>query len=152
MVSRTLVVDEAQNQTWDSAKPLALAKICRISSSPASRDTPTSPSRTMALPIGGQLNRFKRQYIQLLDPGLLDWPRANSLKDPDVQAWMYRNLFSIDALRFHPPERYQLRVLKQLTSTIEQAIVDPEEDVCLFPFVRWANAKLAPLLAIYNIY
>lgn len=136
MVSSALVVDEAQNQTWDSAKPLALAKICRFSRSPASRDIPTSPPRSMALSIERQLNRFKRQYIQLLDPGLLDWPQAESLRDPDVQAWMYCNLFSIDALRFCPPERYQLRVLKQLTSMIEQAIADPEEDVCLFPFVR----------------
>lgn len=97
------------------------------------------------------MNRFKRQYIQLLDPGLLDWPQANSLKDPDVQLWMYRNLFSIDALRFHPPKRYQLRVLKQLTSMIEQAIDDPEEDVCLISFVRWANANFAPLLYILHL-
>jgi len=76
-----------------------------------------------------QLERFRGQYFQLLELELLDWPQARFLKSADVQEWMYRNLFDRDALQYPPPERYQLRVLKQLVPRIEQAIDDPDEDV-----------------------
>jgi hypothetical protein len=76
-----------------------------------------------------QLLLFSRQYFQLFEPDFLAWPPAQLLRDPNAQAWLYRNLFSTDNNKYLPPERYQVRVLKSLVSKIEQAIQDPEEDV-----------------------
>ena len=77
-----------------------------------------------------QLLLFRRQYLQLFEPDFLAWPPKQLLRDPDVQAWIYNNLFDSDKNLYLPPERYQLRVLKPLASKLEQAIEDPEEDVC----------------------
>jgi hypothetical protein len=76
-----------------------------------------------------QLTLFRRQYFQLFEPDFLAWPPEQLLRDPDVQAWVYRNLFSVEKNRYLPPQRYQVRVLKPLVGKIEQAIKDPEEDV-----------------------
>lgn len=74
-----------------------------------------------------QLRLFRRQYLQLLDLQHLNWPADEHLRRGQVQEWLYEHCFSGDG--FLPPERYQLRVLKQLMGRIERAVVDPEEDV-----------------------
>ena len=79
--------------------------------------------------MDSQLLLFRRQYFQLFEPDFLAWPPEQLLRDPSVQAWLYRNLFSSDKSRYLPPERYQVRVLKSLVAKVEQAIEDPEEDV-----------------------
>ncbi len=76
-----------------------------------------------------QLLLFRRQYVQLFEPDFLAWPPKQLLKDPDVQAWIYENLFNAEKNVYLPSERYQLRVVKPLAARIEQAIDDPEEDV-----------------------
>ena len=76
-----------------------------------------------------QLQLFRRQYLQLFEPDFLSWPPKQLLRDADVQAWLFKNLFDQERNPRLPSERYQLRVLKPLLAKIEQAIEDPEEDV-----------------------
>lgn len=76
-----------------------------------------------------QLVLFRRQYLQLFEPDFLAWPPKQLLRDADVQAWLYANLFNSNKNPRLPPGRYQLRVLKPLVKKIEQSIEDPEEDV-----------------------
>jgi hypothetical protein len=80
-------------------------------------------------PIISQLRVLQRQYFQLVEPHQLRWPEGAALKQPDVQAWMFREMFDADHVKSPPPDRYQLRVFKLLVSKLEAAIVDPEEDV-----------------------
>ncbi|KAF4980463.1 hypothetical protein FZEAL_3536 [Fusarium zealandicum] len=72
-----------------------------------------------------QVDRFCHQYLQL-EPDL-DYPEASLLKTSLVQDTLYERLFSDEAIQYGPPPRYQLRVLKQLTSRIEASIDDWEE-------------------------
>lgn len=76
-----------------------------------------------------QIVLFRRQYLQLFEADFLAWPPKQLLRDPDVQAWLYKNLFNTDEHSRLPSDRYQLRVLKPLLSKIEHSIEDPEEDV-----------------------
>lgn len=75
-----------------------------------------------------QLDRFCRQYLQLYSP--LEYPDAENLRDDTFQGCLYLRLFDERVLKFAPPQRYQLRVLKELTKRIEQSIQDWEEEVC----------------------
>lgn len=77
-----------------------------------------------------QLKLFCRQYLQLLDVQQITWPSSEYLRKANVQEWIYNKCFRDDE-DVLPPERYRLRVLKSLLSKIENAIVDPEEDVRL---------------------
>lgn len=76
-----------------------------------------------------QLQVLQRQYFQLVEPQNLSWPEEDSLRQPDIQAWMFREMFDSERIKSPPPDRYQLRVLKLLISKLERAIKDPEEDV-----------------------
>jgi hypothetical protein len=76
-----------------------------------------------------QLKVLQRQYFQLVEPHQLRWPDDVMLKHPDVQAWLFREMFDTEQIKSPPPDRYQLRVLKLLVSKLEGAIDDPEEDV-----------------------
>ena len=76
-----------------------------------------------------QIVLFSRQYRQLLDPDFLAWPPKQLLRDPDVQAWLFKNLFDAERKSGLPPPRYQMRVLKPLLNKIEQSIDEPNEDV-----------------------
>ncbi|XXG97892.1 hypothetical protein Hte_004208 [Hypoxylon texense] len=78
--------------------------------------------------IDPQLHLLRRQYLQLFEPDFLAWPPSKFLKGPDVQKWLYKNLFDPTRNSRLPPERYQMRVLKQLVNRIEKAIEDPDED------------------------
>lgn len=73
-----------------------------------------------------QLERFCNQYLQLDD---LDYPEAGNLCNDIFQEKIYSRLFADNNLLYKPPERYQLRVLKELTKRIEEGIVDWDEDV-----------------------
>lgn len=76
-----------------------------------------------------RIELLRRQYLQLLEPGLLAIPGPEMLRRPDVQRQLYEKMFHSENLMFVPDSRYQLRVLKGLVSRIEDAISDPEEDV-----------------------
>lgn len=72
---------------------------------------------------------FRRQYLQLLELNLLTIPDPKILIRPDVQRQLYEKMFKSENVMFAPNRRYQLRVLKELVTRIENAISDPEEDV-----------------------
>lgn len=78
-----------------------------------------------------QLRILQRQYFQLVEPHLLRWPDDATLKVPEVQSWLFINLFDTDRIASPPPDRYQHRVLKVLISKLEASINDTEEDVWL---------------------
>jgi hypothetical protein len=85
------------------------------------------------MPLTGQesdrMELLRRQYLQLLEPELLAIPGPEMLRRPDVQRQLYKKMFHSESLVFVPNRRYQLRVLKELVTRIENAISDPEEDV-----------------------
>ncbi|KAI1407117.1 FAM86A protein [Hypoxylon sp. FL1857] len=68
------------------------------------------------------INRFCRQYLQL--ERHLDYPSPVLLREADVQNTLYNTIFADGALAYPPPQRYQLRVLKQLMHKIEASIED----------------------------
>ncbi|KAH8687687.1 putative methyltransferase-domain-containing protein [Tricladium varicosporioides] len=69
-----------------------------------------------------QLNRFCRQYLQLQSD--LTYPDEQYLADEEFQATLHKTLFADDATQHPPPQRYRLRVLKELTERIEHSILD----------------------------
>lgn len=83
----------------------------------------------MTAPWTKQVDRFCRQYLQL-EPSL-DFPEPSVLKTSEVQDALYAKLFAENALQFGPPERYQLRVLKELMKRVEASIDDWEEYVSI---------------------
>lgn len=76
-----------------------------------------------------QLELLRRQYLQLWEPDKLTIPSMDIIRLPGVQASIFESMFEENNLRFAPPDRYKVRVLKRLVGMIERAIVDPEEDV-----------------------
>ena len=76
----------------------------------------------MDQPWLNQAQRFCRQYLQV-EPDL-DFPDADCLCLDHVQEFICRRAFIGDAADFGPPERYRLRVLKELVSRIESSIED----------------------------
>ena len=89
-----------------------------------------STQETMNAGSAWQVELLRRQYLQLIDPNELAIPCNEALRSPDLQGRIYNSMFNETSLRFSPPDRYKFRVLKELVAAIEQAIVDPEEDVC----------------------
>ena len=77
--------------------------------------------------------KLKRQYLQLVEPEQLDLPAPKTLRLQNVQQGIYNSLFRPSNVPYPPPDRYKFRVLKMLMGKLEQAIVDPEEDVG-FPY------------------
>ena len=77
------------------------------------------------------IDLFRRQYLQMVEPDQMAIPTSNVIKLPEVQSALFRNIFEEDCLPHAPSDRYKLRVLRTLVGTIEKAIEDPEEDVCL---------------------
>ncbi|KAL9097544.1 MAG: hypothetical protein Q9165_000440 [Trypethelium subeluteriae] len=82
---------------------------------------------TKSSPVAS-LSLFERQYFQLVEPKQLAWPVRDQLRLPEIQVWIHDHMFNTESLPYPPPDRYQLRVLKQLMSRIEEAIIDPNED------------------------
>lgn len=79
-----------------------------------------------------QLDRFCRQYLQLQLE--LDYPDDIHLRNDAFQQSLYARLFVENTISHAPPQRYQLRVLKELTKRIERSIQDWEEEVGRFFF------------------
>lgn len=75
---------------------------------------------------------MRRQYLQLLDPEQLTLPSKDLLRLPKTQAMIYDGMLDSSKLNYPPPDRYRYRVLKRLVKALEESILDPEEDVCLF--------------------
>ncbi|SPO06569.1 uncharacterized protein DNG_09259 [Cephalotrichum gorgonifer] len=73
----------------------------------------------------GSLARFIHQYLQL--EKTLDYPAADLLRQSWAQEALYESLFADGAVRFSPPPRYRLRVLKELLQRIEASIDDWDE-------------------------
>lgn len=73
---------------------------------------------------------LRRQYSQCLDPENLALPKPEILRLPETQKRIYEDLFDESRLKYPPPERYRFRVLKKILAALEEAIEDPEEDVC----------------------
>lgn len=72
---------------------------------------------------------LRRQYLQLLDPEQLRMPSMDLLRLSQTQADVYNGMFNESRVAFPPPDRYRFRVLKRLVKALEDAVVDPEEDV-----------------------
>ncbi|KAF5019547.1 hypothetical protein F66182_8440 [Fusarium sp. NRRL 66182] len=79
----------------------------------------------MSSPSTKQVDRFCHQYLQLQHE--LDYPEPALLKTSRVQDTLYERLFADGAVRYGPPPRFQLRVLKELMARIEASIDDWEE-------------------------
>jgi hypothetical protein len=71
---------------------------------------------------------FKRQVLQLVPLRDLRWPRNRDLTSLECQEWLYSSLFDNDSVKYLPPVRYQLQVLKELLSRIEET-VDSDQNV-----------------------
>ncbi|ETS81186.1 hypothetical protein PFICI_06188 [Pestalotiopsis fici W106-1] len=69
--------------------------------------------------------RFCRQYLQLENE--LDFPEPKLLREEHVQSAIFERLFADAATSYPPPPRYELRVLKDLMSKIEDSIEDWEQ-------------------------
>ena len=76
-----------------------------------------------------QAELMRRQYLQLVHPDHLSMPAIAALRLPEVQTLIYSTMFAESTHVHAPPRHYQYRVLKRLISRLEQAILDPEEDV-----------------------
>jgi hypothetical protein len=77
-----------------------------------------------------QLNLFRRQYLQLqID---ITYPDAECLRKDTLQQALLQEVFSDNAIIYQPPQRYQLRILKELIRRIEASITNWEEEVCNF--------------------
>ena len=74
-----------------------------------------------------------RQYLQLVDPDQLFIPEHETIRRPEIQAQIFESMFQEGCVLYPPPDRYKIRFLKKLVDSMEQAITDPEEDVC-FPY------------------
>ncbi|KAM3503808.1 hypothetical protein MY10362_003967 [Beauveria mimosiformis] len=76
-------------------------------------------------PWQASVDRFCHQYLQLeAEP---DLPPAEYLKLHDVQEDIYKGAFA-DSVRYAPPRRYQLRLLKALVAAIERSIDNWEQN------------------------
>lgn len=76
-----------------------------------------------------RLQRFKRQYFQLVEAKDLSWPSKDVLRAIESQTWLFHNLFDFNGITYMPPKRYGLRVLKHLLQLIQDSIQNPDEDV-----------------------
>lgn len=69
-----------------------------------------------------QVRRYCSQYLQL-EPSP-DLPEPHILREAPVQEAIFDRIFAEDAVRYGPPLRYQLRMLKELVARIEASIED----------------------------
>jgi hypothetical protein len=86
----------------------------------------------MAQDWPNQVDRFCRQYLQL-EPNP-DFPSSTHLPEARVQDAIYERVFAEGSLSHATPpapERYRLRILKELVGRIESSIQDWDEHVSL---------------------
>lgn len=69
-----------------------------------------------------QVDHFCNQYLQLEKD--LDYPQPSFLREQVVQQAIYARLFAPASLRYAPPDRYKIRVLKDLVKKVEGSIED----------------------------
>ena len=79
--------------------------------------------------MSDSIRTLAAKYFQLVDPPKLALPPGNVLVQPAVQQALYEHMFD-ETLTPLPPAPYRTRVLKLIIARIEEAITDPEEDVC----------------------
>ncbi|TLD16484.1 uncharacterized protein PgNI_00095 [Pyricularia grisea] len=72
-----------------------------------------------------EIDRFCWQYLQLEQR--LDYPPRELIRTEECQSQLFARLFAPGALPHPPPQRYQLRVLKELVGWIEASIEDWDE-------------------------
>jgi len=71
-----------------------------------------------------------RQYLQLVDIDQLTFPSKDLLRLPEIQGRIYDCMLDESKIVYSPPKRYRYRMLKRLMNVLEEAIIDPEQDVC----------------------
>ncbi|KHN94862.1 uncharacterized protein MAM_07281 [Metarhizium album ARSEF 1941] len=76
----------------------------------------------MDRPWSQEVDRFCYQYLQL--ESNLDWPRDEFLRLDEVQDAIYKRIFKAEASNVGPPDRYRIKILKELVFRIESAIDD----------------------------
>lgn len=81
---------------------------------------------------GSGLEKFKRQYLQMLNIKELEFPDGAFLKAEDVQHFLYKQLFADD----RSDSSYKIKVLRHVIESIEGAFTDPMEDVCKLALIR----------------
>lgn len=69
-----------------------------------------------------QVDRFCYQYQQLETN--LDYPQDEFLCLEEVQEDIYKRVFCDDVSNYGPPNRYRIKILKELLSRIESSIDD----------------------------
>jgi protein-lysine N-methyltransferase EEF2KMT len=79
-----------------------------------------------------ELNLFRRRYLQL-QVGVY-YPETKCLRQETFQQALFNEVFAESATEFHPPQRYRLRILKELFHRIETSISNWEEEVCTFRY------------------
>ena len=77
--------------------------------------------------MNSQVTRFCSQYLQL--ESVLDYPELTVLREETTQESIYQQLFGSNSPRYQPPQRYQLRVLKELMRRIENSVEDWDKHV-----------------------
>jgi hypothetical protein len=75
----------------------------------------------------GRVNRFCYQCLQLEQ--VLDYPEGEILRRPEAQDVIFHNVFSDETVRYGPPARYRVKVLKELVKRIEASIEDWDQHV-----------------------
>jgi len=76
-----------------------------------------------------QLNLFRRQYLQL--QVAIKYPDPQCLRQEIFQQCLQKGLFDEHAIEYQPPQRHQIRILKELIGRIEASITNWEEEVCI---------------------
>ncbi|KFY40266.1 hypothetical protein V494_03590 [Pseudogymnoascus sp. VKM F-4513 (FW-928)] len=109
----------------DPAQPKAAAT-CDRKHAPRRMKCASGEIAMMPLMWREELDLFKRQYLQLQLS--LKYPAKECLKHEEFQQMLYSEIFSEEAMKWFPPQRYQLRVLKELVKRIEVSITDWEEE------------------------
>lgn len=72
--------------------------------------------------LDDSVQRYCSQYLQLESSPEL--PAAHLLREAPVQDAIFNRLFKENSVRYGPPVRYQLKMLKELVSRIEASIED----------------------------
>ena len=92
------------------------------------------------------LKIFVRQVLQLVPLQQLCWPSPDELRSVKSQHYIWERCFRTGETAFLPPERYRYAVLKALLRRVEDAIVDPEEDVSPTCYERYYDSSSVPVL------
>lgn len=103
--------------------------------------------------VARQLDHFRRQFFQLVDPKELVAPPMKALKLPRVQAEIYTTMFNDETCSFPSPDkRYKWRVLKKIVKLLEQSVVDPEEDVSPLPSSFSQASLFSPFIHFFHFH